>query len=389
MPLIDKPLRKDHPDRVTVTWAIGGKVRLRQPELWFSVPPDQAHRLSGRSDAAMLALLVPSMQVGEDLVVRGTVSPRLLASLNGPVQDLLLKVMPDLRRVRIEAEDTCAAPEQAGSDLLTGFSAGGDSLHTLLRPREPGEPRPTHLLNVNVGGHGEGAAADAIFRLRLARLGGAARELGLPLLALDSNLRRFHDRRTDFLATIIVRTAAAVLALQPGASGYEFSNAYHRNRQGVLLKGDISRIEDELLPLLSTESLAMRATGSDLTRIEKMLLVTAHPVAERWLDVCQKPRHAGRSTNCGRCLKCMRALLFLEISGRLDRFGEVFDLHLHRRLRWWNHAFFLKGIPDLRTEVEAFAAQRGFTFSPLGRLMANPGFYTLGNLVQRLLARLP
>jgi hypothetical protein len=297
--------------------------------------------------------------------------------------------MPELTPIRILAEHTDAAPEQAGAGQLLGFSAGGDSLYTLLRPREPDDPRPSMLFNANVGGHGEGEAADAIFRMRLARLAGAARELGLPLVAVDSNLRRFHDRGTDFLATVILRTAAAVLAIQAGASGYEFSNAYHRNRQGVLVKGDISRVEDELLPLLSTESLAMRATGSDRTRIEKMLLVTDHPLAERWLDVCQKPRKARGRTNCGRCLKCMRALLFLEIAGRLDHFGQVFDLRLHRRLRWWNHAFFLRGTPDLRAEIEAFAAERGFDFSRLGRLMAKPGLHGLGNLAQRILARLP
>lgn len=368
---------------------LSGGGRLDGRRLRFSVPDAHAGHLAARSDAAMLALLVPAMQAGEDLLVRGPVSPRLLGNLNGPVQGMLLRVMPSLRTIRIEAEDARGPAEQAGGIHLCGFSAGGDSLYTLLRPREPGDTAPTHLVNANVGGHGEGAAADDVFRLRLARLAEAARELGRPLIPIDSNLRRFHDRETNFLATVIPRTVAAMLAIQGGASGFEFSNAYHRSRQGIEVEGDVSRIEDELLPLLSTETLAARATGSDRTRLEKMQVVTASPVAELYLDVCQEPRLARGWTNCGRCMKCQRALIFLEMSGRIERFGKVFDLRQHRRLRWWTHAFFLHGSPDMRREVEAYAAENGYTFSRLGRLVAQPGLYPLGKLVQKVVARLP
>jgi len=388
MPTIREPARSTLGGWTRITWEIDGG-RLAGRELWFATTDEHAALLSTRSDAAMLALLVPCMQAGENLVVRGKVSPRLLESLNGPVQRMLREVMPTLRPIRIEAADACAAPAGPAAIRLTGFSGGGDSLYTLLHPRPGDDPAPTHLFNANVGGHGEGASADAIFRLRLARLREAARRLGRPLIPVDSNLRAFHDHETNFLATVIPRTVAAVLAIQTGAASFEFSNAYHRSRQGVEVRGDVSRIEDVLLPLLSTESLAMRATGSDRTRIEKMQLVTAHAVAEDILDVCQEPRRARGQVNCGRCLKCQRALIFLEISGRIGRFGKVFNLRRHRRLRWWTHAFFLHGSADMRREVEAYAAENGYTFSRLGRLMAKPGLFQLGKVIHKVVANLP
>lgn len=389
MPLIHEPTLRADGGWTRLTYGVSDGKRLAGRDLTFAVPDEHAGMLSLRSDAAMLGLLVPAMQAGEDITVLGEVSPRLLASLNGPVQEMLLRVMPGLRRIRIEARRASAAPAGPGERYLMGFSGGGDSLHNMLRPRPAGDPAPTHLVNANVGAHGEGTKADAIFRQRLARLGEAARRLGRPLIPVDSNLRQFHDSETHFLATAIPRTAAAMLAIQSGAVGFEFSNAYHRSRQGVEVEGDVSRLEDEMLPLLSTETLSMRATGSDRTRIEKMQLVTGHAVSEDILDVCQEPRRARGWVNCGRCLKCQRALIFLEISGRLGRFGRVFDLRLHRRLRWWTHAFFLHSSPDMRREIEAYASENGYRFSRLGRWFAKPGLFQLGKIAQKLIARLP
>lgn len=389
MPIVHEPTLSAKGGWTRVSYAISGDGRLSGRELWFATTDGHAGLLSTRSDAAMLALLVPCMQTGENLVVRGQVSPRLLENLNGPVQGMLLEVMPNLRPVRIEASGACAASPDAADIRLTGFSAGGDSLYTVLRPRSADDPAPTHLVNANVGGHGESAAADDVFRRRLARLGEAARRLGCPLVPVDSNLRAFHNRETGFLASNIPRNAAAMLAIQSGASSFEFSNAYHRSRQGVEVLGDVARLEDVMLPLLSTETLAMRATGSDRTRIEKMQTVTAHAVAEDFLDVCQEPRRAGDRVNCGRCLKCQRALIFLEISGRIGRFGKVFDLRRHRRLRWWTHAYFLHGSADMRREVEAYAAENGYAFSRLGRLMAKPVLFHLGKVAAKIIARLP
>lgn len=389
MPTVHEPVLGTRDGWRCLSHAISGPGRLAGRHLEFSVPETDAGHLSTRSDAAMLALLVPCMQAGENLVVHGPVSPRLLANLNGPVQAMLRRAMPRLKVIRVEARQPQAATSTQRGARLMGFSGGGDSLYTLLRPREPGDPAPTHLVNANVGAHGEGRTADGIFRLRLERLGRAARRLGRPLIALDSNLREFHDRETGFLASVIPRTAAAMLAIQSQADSFEFSNAYHHTRQGIEVEGDISRIEDELLPLLSTESLAMRATGSDCTRIGKMQVVTADPISEDILDVCQEPRRSRGQVNCGRCLKCQRALIFLEISGRIGRFGKVFDLRQHRRLRWWAHAFFLHGSPDMRREVEAYATENGYTFSRLGRVMAKPGLYHLAKVVQKVIARLP
>lgn len=357
--------------------------------LEFAVRDADAAMLSPLSDAAMLGLLVPAMQVGADLALEGEVSADLLGNLNGPVQEILRLVLPDLRPIRIHAHAAQPTAGSTGARRLMGFSAGGDSLYSLLRPRQAGDLPPTHLVNANVGGHGEGDAADAVFASRVRRLRGAAGVLGLPLVEVDSNLRRFHDRRSNFVATVIPRTAAAMHAIGHGAQGYEFANAYHRSRQETEIIGDVSRVEDRLLPLLSAAGLRMRSSGSDATRVEKMLLVTDNPVTEGILDVCMEPRKARGFINCGRCLKCQRALLFLDICGRTERFGRVFDLRLHRRLRWWTEAFFLQGSPDMRRELEALAEARGYRFGTAGRLMSKPFLLPIGKLAQRLVAVAP
>jgi len=363
---------------------------LRGPDaLRFSVSPGHGQLLSARSDHALLGLLVPAMEAGQDLRINGIVSAQLLGAAREEIQTLLLPVMPHLRRIRIEADRVVTKPEApASGHRVTGFSAGIDSIYTLLRERADGDLPPTLLFNANVGGHGESAAADTVFRARLGRTTRAAARLGLPLVGIDSNLREFHGRRCDFMSTHVLRNATAAVVLQAGARAFECSGSYHRVRQVAGFPGDISRTEAALLPLLGTEGMAMRVSGDDRSRPEKMVAIVGHPVTAEILDVCTQPRHTRASVNCGRCRKCRDSLNMLDALGETARFGKVFDLELHRRLRWWAHALLLSGTRVNQRDIRAFCESRGHSFSRMGRLMSRPYLQWLGRMAQAAIARL-
>ena len=62
------------------------------PSLWFSVPVDASALLSTRTDAALVALLMPAMAAQRDIVVEGPVTDELAWNLQGEVQDVLRRV---------------------------------------------------------------------------------------------------------------------------------------------------------------------------------------------------------------------------------------------------------------------------------------------------------
>ena len=217
----------------------------------------------------------------------------------------------------------------------------------------------------------------------------AARKIGLPLIAVDSNLEDFYGKATDFISTSLLRNAAATLVIQRGMSDYVFSGAYHRRRQGIMFKGDITRAEDEFAPLLSTESLNFSVFGSDMTRAEKIVLLAKHPLTYDLLDVCMEPRKVREKINCSTCYKCLRAMINLEIIGQLNSYEPVFDLKLYRRLRWWALAQFLHGTEESRTETEDLAREKGFKFPLFSKFCALPIPFKFASIAKKIIQRLP
>jgi hypothetical protein len=93
--------------------------------------------------------------------------------------------------------------------------------------------------------------------------------------------------------------------------------------------------QDELLPagshpridpLWSTERLEFIHDGVEATRLEKITLISRYDVALKTLRVCYlNPKGA---YNCGRCEKCLRTMIGLQLCGVLDRcttFEEKLD----------------------------------------------------------------
>jgi hypothetical protein len=145
--------------------------------------------LSPRADHVAVALLLPAMRYGRDLHVGGTVTDSLLHRLNHDLQSLVRAVHPEYQAIAVTADDALpAGPPPHG--VVTGFSGGVDSFATLmeysLAADIPAALRVTHLVNNNVGAHGDGG--DALWATRWRALAPMAAELGLPFIRVDSNL---------------------------------------------------------------------------------------------------------------------------------------------------------------------------------------------------------
>ncbi len=334
--------------------------------LWFSIDRAYADLLSDRADAALVALLIPAMKLGEEIIVEGTVSPRLLYHLD-QVQLIRRIILPELHQVRIYADDVRAA-DTHGHGVAAGFSGGVDSF-CLLADYHYGNPptgyRLTHLLYNDVGAHGR--YADVLYPAQLANTQQTAEHIGLPLVAVRSNLDTFYAGVT-FLRSHPLRNASVALLLQNGlqrflyASGFAYAN---------VMGQQIAPPEDDgffCLPLLCTETLNLNVVGSQYTRVEKIQRIAELPASYTTLDLCFNVRKTvlggGSITtrNCSACGKCLRALLTMEIAGCLERYSAVFDLSIYRKKRDRYITELLSSPYYLDREVVNFARARGFAF---------------------------
>ena len=285
--------------------------------LWFSVQHQHGNLVSSRSDAALVALLIPAMARGEDIEIGGTLSERLYYNLSRPYQRVLQEVMPSLQRVNIHPSHLQPASEPA-LGVATGFSAGIDSFCAVADHHSQSTPtgfRLTHLLYNNVGSHGAGAGR--LFRMRFCQTKEVAERLGLPLVAVDSNVGEFYDK-FSFAQTHTPRNSSVAILLQNGLGRFFYASAYSYRSVFVGPTKAIAFSDPVALPLLSTGKIDLLSVGSEHTRVEKTLRTAEVATSHQSLDVCVREDQTG---NCSNCWKCRRTLLTLEIGGV---FGAIF-----------------------------------------------------------------
>ncbi|MFT7774323.1 hypothetical protein [Roseateles sp.] len=315
-----------------------------EQELWFSVRKEfVSYVCVDRLDAFLVAMLYPAMLYGEDIVVEGCVSQRLLFNLNNYAIPLLQGFSDSLKKIKISAVSE-SKEIYGGAGVGTGFSAGVDSFCTIY-DRYVLEGRPAHKVSsltfFNVGSngdwlqHGSTEFTRAKFQTRYAALSKFAEEVGLDFLDVDTNLHFFHHWWHSYSHSL--KAAAVVLLLQKHYSKYYYSSA-GMNYSGMLERSAFYKNKDIgaycdplLLPLLSTESVELVSDGTAYTRSEKVLHVLNYEPVTRYLNVCVD--HVEAWENCSVCDKCLRTLLTLDVSGNLESFDKIFRLDLYREKR--------------------------------------------------------
>ncbi len=334
-----QPIRIRPPSCVTqgavarVEFAVEG---LDPGLLWFELESRFANFLDDTCDAALVGILAPAMHSGAALHVDGTISARLRWSIRNTVMPVLERIVPGARAVEVVAPSVRRGAQPSGSSVLMGLSCGIDSfaacLDHLLDARTDAEERVTHFLFNDVGSHGPGGG-DAVANLRAARLrnvAAVAATLGVPLLKVRSNLDAFYPRpvrELAFVSTHTLRNAAVALLLQAGARRLLYASATPWRRTGIRA-GNMDTADPILVPALSTERIDLLSVGREYTRVQKTARIADWPLAQAHLNVCVES-----GVNCGRCFKCLRTLLTLELLGKLDLFAAVFDLADYRRRR--------------------------------------------------------
>ncbi|REJ08032.1 hypothetical protein DY023_01850 [Microbacterium bovistercoris] len=338
--------------------------------IWYEVPSQYTDMLTYRCDPALIALTIPAMRLGLPLVFDGPITDELtfqyrdlqaLYSASGdkpPVPVVFNRVVP-------------AAP--AGAGVAAGFSAGIDS-YALLAEHHYAEDVPdalrlTHLLFNNVGSHADGR--EDLWRRRFARIAPVAERIGLPIIPVNSNLDEIPSPGVSYEPLNSPANASVAHLLGAGLRTWIFASSVEYRRVGVTHNSYNSAFVDPIaLPLMSTESLALRVASSRMRRIDKTRLVAEIPDAWSSLDVCIQIEPLDK-TNCARCWKCRLTLGALDLIGAVDRFDPQFDLDVWRadREAYLARVSLLK-TPALVVELNELMAEVGYQPLPADRRRA-------------------
>jgi hypothetical protein len=298
--------------------------------LWYSVSRDYRDWLTPeRQDAFVVALLLLAMKEKEDIYVDGIMSEKLFYNLVNYFMPIVTLCIPSLSQVRIIPEELSSKVYLDSKGVATGFSGGIDSFCVLADHFFGSVPKSykiTHLFFNNVGSHGAGGRR--LFWDRYNRLMPAAKELGLPFIAIDSNISEILP--VSFRKSHTIRNISAVLLFQKlirrfyYASAYKYEDCFVGETYGIAYSDPMS------VHLLSTETTECISSGCQYSRVEKTMRVAKVQLSHKYLNVCI---NTTGSENCSTCWKCARTLVTLEVIGELDKYKEAFDMEKYWRNR--------------------------------------------------------
>lgn len=273
------------------------------------------------SAAAQIAVgLLPAMRHGTPLTVEGDIDRRLQRGLQ-TIQDIQVAWVPNLRRIKVNCP-VVEVPSRTASRVGCFFTGGVDSFYTLLKHRT----EITDLIFV----HGYDVPLDNLpLRRQVSNaITQVAALAGLGVVEIETDVRAFLDPHVRWGAA----HGAALAAVGHLLSG-QFGKVYIGSSYSYadLFPWGSHPLFD---PLWSDGAVEFVHDGCEATRVEKIGFIASHELALQHLRVCwQNP---GGAYNCGRCDKCLRTMISLEVSGSLSKcatFSEPLDpqrvAHMH------------------------------------------------------------
>jgi hypothetical protein len=289
--------------------------RLGLDVLNFTVPRRFADFVVADASPFAAALLLPSMKLGEDLVIQGSISARLHAGMTRIIRTIAGWDV-GLKLIRVTTEQLVPDPVAPG---VTGsfFSGGVDSFYTYLRHKSDPDPI-THLMLAK--GYDIDRRNGRLWDSTVHNVEQIAREEQVTLIEIDSNVRSLTDPILSWTYSHGGGLAGAAMCLRRGISRMYIASsadAEHQARRGSHLTID---------HLWSTEALSFVHDGWEASRMDKIdQQIARSPLALKYLRVCYANKSG--SYNCGECEKCLRTMVSLKAAGVLDR-AETFPAEI-------------------------------------------------------------
>lgn len=310
--------------------------------MWYKVPIEYTEYLCcERSDAFVVACLYFAMVAGINIQSEVPITSCLKYQLNEQIIPLLCNERSGFNRISIlceTADDIAHLQNFAG----TGISCGVDSFSTILmglKENLPEENKITHLAIFNTGSlnfYGyeniqtlemwrEETEKELDYHIEIGKK--VADELGLKFISIDTNIPDLYQG--CFLLSHTYRNMSCILATQKMWGCYYYASAGEGLFSADLRKGT-GGYDAFILPNISLHNLKFYVSGFELLRMDKIKMIASNQVVQKYLNVCSYGKE-----NCGKCTKCRRTMLNLDLIGSLDDFKQAFpDMSHYRKYRW-------------------------------------------------------
>jgi hypothetical protein len=269
------------------------------------------------------ALLVPSMQLGQDLIIEGTISEQLYKGLH-EIMKIMLSWNIGLKPISIKAGQL-KKDDYPSTKSASFFSGGVDSFYTYLKNKKSGAEKIQYFILAN--GYDIALGNDALWDLTCKTVENVAQEEGIEVIKVESNVRGLIEPIVPWDYTHGGCLAALGLALRKELKNIFIASSY---AYGQLIPRGSHPDTD---PLWSTETLSFHHDGADVYRVEKVEFIAHDPVVLKNLRVCYLNKKY--AFNCGVCDKCLRTMISLQIAGTLaqsETFPRTIDLDRVRSL---------------------------------------------------------
>ncbi len=262
--------------------------------------------LRDNAETQLAAGLLPSLREGSGLLTTTQAVDATFRASLATIQEIYRCWDQGLRPAVIQAPLASAASTPGGNGVAAFFSGGVDSFYTLLKH----EQEITDLVFV----HGfDVALADSRLRRKAsAMVRDVAEHFGKNLIEIETNIRELLDACVDWGERGHGAALAAVGHLLSARIRRLYIPATHTYAD--LIPWGSHPILD---PLWSSGHLTVVHDGCEATRPQKIALLATQDIALRNLRVCWE--NPGSEVNCGRCEKCLRTMINLQINGALER----------------------------------------------------------------------
>lgn len=349
---ISKPYIETKEGTSFLTARITDDKRKKASVLWFSVDNEFGKYLcDDYADSFLLGLLPIAIKTQQDILIEGAASERLLYNTRHFLEPAFQKILSTNSKISIESQEICKKNYNSYG-VGTGCSLGVDSLSTIFRHLEKGienEYKLSHLTLFNSGQLGDYdlEASEKNFLNTIDEIKPFASKIGLPILAINSNLNSFYkDTGIIVTQTVAIRTIAFAMTVQKLLRHYIMASTYPIDK----IKWDNFDAEHQeaaIIPLLESDNFSTFVGDPFASRVDKTAYIIKKPFVSNYLKVCWAEQTAFEvwhntsflenktKVNCGWCDKCLRTLLAIEIlnNGKLDEYAEQFELKKYYEYR--------------------------------------------------------
>ncbi|MBI9043694.1 MAG: hypothetical protein JEZ06_04365 [Anaerolineaceae bacterium] len=280
-------------------------------ELWYRFPSKFSEKTNLQMDAFAPSALLLAMYTGEDLFIKGNISPRIAYNLS-EFHEIFLEWYPrEFHRIKIHYENLEVIPPFEGETAVcTAFSGGVDSFYTLWSHIQDNQSIPQARLTHGVFIKGldlrleDGDNFDKTFKI----YDQIYKKLGLELIPAATNAYLFSEFRIDWTIFFGVSLIGAALLLSPWMQRFYVPSG-QTSYQNLFPQGS-SPITDHLL---SNEATDIVHHGTTISRFDKINTLVQWPVTHHRIRVCSDKRSLSSVNNCSVCHKCYRTMIYLEL----------------------------------------------------------------------------